>query len=264
MVKKGAVALEMAEFDDAIEMFGRAAVEDATNPRAWFYLGVCYLEIRQTDVAAEAFERAIAADPEFTDAHYLLGTAMGSLGQLDGAANCYRRALAIDPQHQKAEEFLIRTEAMLASRQHYRSAIGMIYAEQREPDWINPVVRELLHSVAIFKDSPAASEMPRVANEVIREGRRRLVHEVSASDGPFWASAVRRAEQAFERKNWPEAASRYHEALDLSADHAFIHHALGLIYFSLGDLEGGMHAWQHTLDLAPDYDFSSIGSLGSI
>jgi tetratricopeptide (TPR) repeat protein len=258
LLDRGLAALDVGEFEDAIEMFERSAIEDSSNSRAWFYLGLCYLETRQAELAIEALNRAIRAAPRFADARYLLGTAMGSVGRIDQAAACYRQALEVDPGHQKAEEFLIRTEALLASRGHYRTAMRLIYEEPHEADWINLAVRELLHSCAIFDGSPARGEFDRLASRVRDSGGKRLIASPPDNDDPFWAGAVRRAEAAMARKAWPEAAAAYHEALDLSPDHAFIHHSLGLIYFALGDVDGGSRAWQQALDLDPEYDFSSI------
>jgi tetratricopeptide (TPR) repeat protein len=261
LVERGRAALEAAEFDDAIEIFSEAAVADSRNAEAWFYLGLCFYETRQAELSIEALNRAIAADPNYADAHYLLGTVVGATGRIDLAAESYRRALHIAPDHHKAEEFLIRTEALIASREHYLSAMRLIHTNDRQPDWINKAARELLQSVAIFKESPAKVEMARLAQNVIDSGSRKPLPELSSIEGPFWTSAVKRAEAAFARKSWPEAAATYQEALDLSSDHAFIHHALGLIYFALGDTESGVTAWQRAHDIDSDYDFSTLGEI---
>ena len=261
LIEEGLAALGVAEFDDAIERFGSAAVEAPHNPRAWFYLGLCYLETRQAELAVEALNRAISADSNYADAHYLRGSAVGAVGRLEEASSSYRRALEIDPHHHKAEEFLIRTEALLASREHYRKAMRLIYSEEREPDWLNAGVRELLHSVAIFNESPGRDEFARLAQDVLNSSSRIPVQGDPNQEGHFWASAVRSAQQAFDRRNWPEAATHYHEALDLSSEHPFIHHALGLIYFALGDVDGGIRAWQRVFDQDPEYDFSACGRL---
>jgi tetratricopeptide (TPR) repeat protein len=260
LIEQGLAALGVAEFNDAIERFGSAAVEAPHNPQAWFYLGLCYLETRQADLAVEALNRAISADENYADAHYLLGSAVGAVGRLDDASLSYRRALEIDPHHHKAEEFLVRTEALLASREHYRKAVRLIYSDPRHPNWLNSSVRELLHSVAIFNESPARDEFARMAKEVLDSGARTPVQGASSA-GHFWATAIKSAQQAYDRRNWPEAATHYHEALDLSSEHAFIHHALGLIYFALGDVDGGIRAWQRAFDQDPEFDFSASGQL---
>src|SRR5262249_54271236 len=243
---KGIEALELAEFEDAIVLFEQAVVADASDPNAWFYLGLCYLETGRADLAIEALSRAIAADPSSADAHSLLGTAHGAAGQIDLAAESYRRALAIEPDHPKADEFLIRTEALIASREHYRSALRLVYSPTSGRQGMNEGIRELLQSVAIFNASPAAGEFQRLAGQVMEANEATAIVS-TGGEGPFWGSAVERAERAFDRKAWHEAASGYHEALDLSGDHAFIHHALGLIYFTLGDSQAGIRAWQQTL-----------------
>jgi tetratricopeptide (TPR) repeat protein len=261
LIERGLAALDVAEFDDAIDSFGDAAIGSPDNPLAWFYLGLCYLETREAELAIEALNRAIAVDSDYADAHYLLGTATAATGRLDDASRSYRRALEIDPNHHKAEEFLVRTEALLASREHYREAMRLIYSDERDPRWLNRAIRELLHSVAIFGESPARNEFARLATQVLDSGDRMALHSDSDEDARLWASAIRRAQEGLKGRNWPEAATCYHEALDLSPDHAFIHHALGLVYIVLGDVDGGIRSWQRALDLDPTFDFSAIGYL---
>ena len=154
----------------------------------------------------------------------------------------------------------MRTEALIASREHYRAALRLIHGTTSGHHTLNQAVRELLHSVAIFSDSPAAGEFERLAGQITQSNERTRIG-VAGVQGPFWASALKRAEQAFDRKAWPEAAAGYHEALDLSSEHAFIHHALGLTYFALGDIAGGIREWQQALDLEPEYNFLAIGRL---
>jgi tetratricopeptide (TPR) repeat protein len=261
LIERGLAALDVAEFDDAIESFGDAAIVAPHNPHAWFYLGLCYMETREVELAIEALNRAIAVDSGYADAHYLLGTAAGATGRLEDASLSYRRALEIDPNHHKAEEFLVRTEALLASREHYREAMKLIYADERDDRWLNRAVRELLHSVAIFGDSPARSEFSRLATQVLESRERVTLHFDSDEAARFWVSAIRRAQEALKRRNWPEAATCYHEALDLSPDHAFIHHALGLVSIVMGDVDGGIRSWQRALDVDSDCDFSAVSFL---
>jgi len=261
LVELGQKAMQNAEFDEALEVFSRVAIEDPTNPAAWFYLGVCYLETGQPDNAGEALDRAIAADPDYADAHYMRGTVMGATGHIDLAAECYRKALAIDPNHYKAEEFLIRTEALIESRKHYREAMRLIYSPQHEDDWCNRAVRELLDSVAIFPDSPAKNEFKNLSKYVFESGQRRFIYGPAVRGEAMLISMLGEAESALETNRWPDALTRYHEALDLAPDEAFIHHALGLCYFYLEDLPTGIRAWRHVIDIAPEYDFSAVPRL---
>ena len=261
LIERGLAALDVAEFDEAIESFGDAAIGSPDNARAWFYLGLCYLETREVELAIEALTRSIAVDSDYADAHYLLGTATGAMGRLEDASQNYRRALQIDPNHHKAEEFLVRTEALLASREHYREAMRLIHSDARDPQWLDRGVRELLHSVAIFNESPARNEFSRLATQVLDSHVRVAVYSEPDGATTLWAGATRRAQEALKRRNWSEAATCYHEALDLSPDQAFIHHALGLVYIVLGDVDGGIRAWQRALDVDPDHNFSAVGYL---
>jgi len=259
-ITKGLQSLELAEFEDAIALFEQAAIEDSSDANAWFYLGLCYLETGRADDAIESLRRAIASDSGYADAHYLLGTALGATGQIDLAAGSYRKALAIKPDHAKADEFLIRTEALIASREHYRTGLRLIHGPADRAGGINQGIRELLQSVAIFNDSPATNEFTRLAERIVQS---KTVRGITGTgpDGPFWATAVKRAENAVDRRAWPEAAALYHEALDLEPEDAFIHHSLGLVYFKMGDVASGIRAWQQTLDREPDYNFLAMGRI---
>ena len=258
LIDIGRKAIEGAEFAEAIEIFSGVVVESPDSCISWFYLGVCYLETGQPDLAGEALDRAIAADPNYADAHYLRGTVMGATGNIDRAAEFYKRALEIDPTHYKAEEFLIRTEALIESRKHYREAMRLIYSPEREDDWYNRAVRELLNSVAIFTDSPAKNEFKGLAKFALESGTRVRVETSASVNGSFWISAVKQGERAIERNWWTEAIAGYQQALDLSPDYAFIHHLLGSCYFAADDSANGMRAWQHVIDLEPDYDFCTF------
>ena len=113
---------------------GRVGVGRFTeNASAWSQLGVCYLETQRPADALEALTRAAKAAPADAQTHYLLGNACGSMGQLDRAADCYRRALELDPHHTKAEEFLMKVESLLESREHYRTGVGLLYCLQSVP-----------------------------------------------------------------------------------------------------------------------------------
>ncbi len=123
-------ALGQADFPAAISLLEEFVVEDPANADAWSQLGVCYLETQRPSDAVEAFSRAVQAAPMDAQAHYLLGNACGSLGQLDRAAACYRRALELDPHHAKAEEFLMKVESLIESREHYRSGLELALLPQ--------------------------------------------------------------------------------------------------------------------------------------
>ena len=222
-------------------------------------MGVCYLEVRQPASALEALERSLLADPEQADTHYVLGSACGTLGQLERAAACYRRALELDPRHAKAEEFLIRTEALLESKEHYRRGLKLLYAAEPNRDDLNQALRELVQSAAIFEHSPARESLVDCGQKLLAL---RQEEPASLSQTPplrDWARACERGYQCALFGNWLGAREAYQDALVYRAGDAFVHHALGFSFLFVGEPEEAVRAWLRTLELTPDYDFTHFG-----
>jgi tetratricopeptide (TPR) repeat protein len=257
--QQGLDALSRADFPEAIKMLEQVVVEDASNARAWRELGVSYLETRQPAIALEALERSLNADPGDADTHYVLGSACGTLGQLERAAACYRQALELNPAHAKAEEFLIRTESLLESREHYRRGLKLLYAAEPSVADLNQALRELVQSAAIFEGSPAAENLADCARKLLDVKREKTVSVEGGAGLGNWRRACERGYQCIVAGNWPGARAAYEEALALRASDAFVHHALGFSFLSLGETSDAIRAWLRTLELDAFYDFSCFG-----
>lgn len=262
-LQQGLDALSRADFPGAIDKLSQVLAADPSNGLAWRALGICYLEIRQPDVALTALERALQADPSEADTHYILGNACGTLGRLERAAACYRRALELNPQHAKAEEFLIRSEALLTSREHYRCGLRLLYGPEPSAQDLNQALRELVQSAAIFDDSPANDSLADCARRLwdIRQEARMEAPREPGLEG--WKQACERGYQCVWAGNWRGARAAYEDALDYRAGDAFVHHALG---FSLALLEqpaAAVRACLRTLELDFDYDFTQFGRVES-
>ncbi|MFB3920252.1 MAG: tetratricopeptide repeat protein [Terriglobia bacterium] len=256
-------ALSQADFPAAIELLGEVVVDDAANGEAWLQLGVCYLETQHPDLALEALTRAVQAAPEHATAHYVLGNAHGSTGNLERAAACYRRALELDPDHAKAEEFLVRTESLLESRERYRSGLKLLYSAAPTAGDLNRALRELVQSVAIFPQSPARENLLECARKL-----RAMKGEYAVTVAPqlgsgLWAAACERGFQCIRFENWAGARAAYEEALTYRYQDAFIHHALGFAFVELGEVDDAVRAWLHTVELDPAYDFTRFGRVGT-
>lgn len=251
-------AVGKADFPYAIGVLEELVLEDSDNASAWSQLGVCYLETQRPSDALEALTRAVAADPADAQIHYLLGNACGTVGQLDRAAECYRRALELDPHHGKAEEFLVKVEALLESREHYRTGLGLLYSENPSRDDLNRALRELVLSAAIFENSPARETLPDAATRLLAiQHDSPLALEITPDLQP-WAAACERGYQCFRFKNWVGTQAAYDEALNFRVTDAFVHQALGFAFLELGEIDNAVHAWLRAVELDPNCDFTRL------
>lgn len=252
-------ALNQADFPAAIEHLSELVVEDSGNAEAWCQLGVCYLETQQPELAVEALTRAVRAAPNHATAHYVLGNAYGTAGQLERATACYRRALEIDPDHAKAEEFLIKAESLLESREHYRTGLKFLYAAEPSARDLNQALRELVQSVAIFENSPARENLLECARKLLALRMDRTIPvDVSPALEP-WAAACERGYQCVRFGNWVGARMAFDEALSYRLEDAFVHHALGFSFVELGETDDAVRAWLRVLELDSSYDFARFG-----
>ena len=212
---------------------------------------------------------ALDVRPDDAETHYLLGTALGSTGQIDGATASYRRALALDPAHQKAEEFLIRAESLIASREHFRQALKLL---NTAPDtgspkrqMLNEALREMILSINIFPNSPARDHIGTVLTQItegiISEGNQHALGFTVTEQTRLWAERYERACNFMLRRDWMSALAMLREALLFRDQDAFVHHAFAFTLFHINDLNGTLEELTRTLDLDDRYDLTSLGRL---
>jgi tetratricopeptide (TPR) repeat protein len=251
-------AMGQADFPGAISLLEELVLEDSANAPAWSQLGVCYLETQRPSDALEALSRAVQAAPTNADTHYLLGNASGSMGQLDRAADCYRRALELNPHHAKAEEFLMKVESLLESREHYRTGLGLLHAANPSPDDLNRCLRELTLSVAIFENSPARDNLQDASRLLLGLQKEwPLPMEITPELQP-WAAACERGYQCMHFKNWIGTQTAYEEALSYRVADAFVHQALGFSFIELGEIDNAVQAWLRAMEMDSDCDFTRL------
>jgi|GEM_PF-896034 len=269
LFREGLAALEQAEFEQAEAIFGELVTADETNAEAWYQLAICYLESRRPDLAVEALRRDLALRPDGAETHYLLGTALGSLGRLDEAAASYRRALEINPAHHKAEEFLIRAESLIASREHFRRALRLLNSAtaigSTKRQALNEALREMIHSINIFPNSPAREHLgavlTQIAGGIISEGNQHTVPLAITEEMRLWAERYERACGFVMRRDWLSALAALREALLFRDQDAFVHHAFALTLFHIDDLNGAIEELTRALDLDDRLDLTSLGRL---
>jgi tetratricopeptide (TPR) repeat protein len=253
-------ALGQADFATAIERLDEAVRDDPEHAEAWMYLGVCYLETGQGQRALESLERAArvaGSGGSAAQIHYLLGVAHGASGALDRALESFHHALALDPAHQKAEEFRVRTEGLIESRQHYKAAL-MLLREKSQPNYAAIALRELLLSITGFPNSPARDELGFCFREV-QKSLRETFYEVDPTYAfPPFFEACERGYQAVRLLNWPAARQAYEEAVTMR-DEPFVLHGLALAYMGAGDTESALRFWKQLLEREPEFDLGALG-----
>ncbi len=251
-------AISQADFPRAIEILSSLVTEAQVGGEAWRDLGLCYLETRRPDLALEALSRARFSMPADAMTHVLLGHAYGSTGQIEQAAACYREALAADPAHARAEEFLIKAESLLESREHYRSALKLLYLPGPSAQDLSRAARELAQSIAIFDGSPARDNLLECARKLLALKTEAPV-SLPGAGFELWAGACERGYQCIQFGNWAGARVAYEDALAYRAQDAFVHHALGFCFTELGEPDDAVRAWLRTIELDPGYDFTRFG-----
>lgn len=269
LFQEGMAALAQAEFEQAEEIFGELVTADETNAEAWHHLAICYLERQRADLAVEALRRALVLRPDEAEMHYLLGTALGSTGNIDEAAASYRRALALNPAHHKAEEFLIRAESLMASREHFRRALKLLNttsdSSSARRQMLNEALREMLLSINIFPSSPARDHLGTVLSQItegiITEGNQHALDFRVTQQTRLWAEKYELACDFILRRDWMSALAALREALLFRDQDAFVHYAFGLTLFHINDLNGALEELTRTLDLDERYDLTSLGRL---
>jgi tetratricopeptide (TPR) repeat protein len=267
LFEKGLYELNQAEFDEARECFEGVVLEDAAHSEAWFRLGVCYLETGRPDLAIEALSRTLKLNPNNADAHYLLGNAYGSSGLLEKALEKYQNALAVQPHHPKSEEFIVRTQALIQSREHYRKAARLFDdGKLRDPahddfQWLNEAFRALIESVALFSQSPAGHEFEACIKVILDRGLEQWIEAGITDENQFWVEHCERGRMFLTSRLWPGAYQGFSEAIQFDPHHAFIHHGMGIAQYQMGDLQGAMKSWLAALEIGPGFDFARIGRL---
>jgi tetratricopeptide (TPR) repeat protein len=218
-------------------------------------------------LAIEAFGRTLQLNPNNADAHYLLGNAYGSSGLLEKALEKYRNALAVQPHHSKSEEFLVKTQVLIQSREHYRKA-ARLFDDGKLKDpvkddlrWLDEAFRELIDSVALFSQSPAGHEFEACIKLILDRGSEQWIEASLSDKDRFWVEHCERGRMFLTARLWPGAFQSFSEAIQFDPHHAFIHHALGISQSQMGDVEGAMKSWLSVLEIEPGFDFARIGRL---
>jgi tetratricopeptide (TPR) repeat protein len=120
-------------------------------------------------------------------------------------------------------------------------------------------LRELLHSIGLFPDSPALAELRYCAQQILESNRQTALPPLSAEGWESWAEHHEQGYQGLKLMNYPQALAAYEHALGYRDDDPYAWHGLALAQAMGGDAAAAARAWLRCLDLDPEFDFTTLG-----
>ena len=214
---KGAGQIPRAE-----ETLKRALVVAPTNVAAWLESGSIDFALGRIEGAITKMEKAIALDPELPGEHTALAQILLATGQTDRANVALQEALRIDPYDGTAYD--VRGRALAAKGELAESLYNFEKATRLRPGYA-PHLYDYglaLLSVNRFDDAQAAAEAALEADPKMAEA-----HELL---GGLLA----------QKRQLPEAAREYGEALRLRPDFDRAHLDLASVLAAQGDTPGAI------------------------
>ena len=135
--KKGNEHYAKEEYNDALEAYQNALVEDPDSPRLHFNVGNVLYRAQQYGDAMEQYRKGLAAsDPAFLkNVHYNMGNAQFLQGQWSEALESYKETLKLDPDDLEAKFNLELTQVKLkeqSQQQQQQNELGK--KDQQTPE----------------------------------------------------------------------------------------------------------------------------------
>lgn len=101
-------AFEKKKYEEAENIYVKAASQDPDNPKIYSRLGAIYLEQKNFYDARDAFLQAAKIEPDLASRHINLGLAYMGLKDYYKAGESFKKALELDPKNKKYEHLLER------------------------------------------------------------------------------------------------------------------------------------------------------------
>lgn len=106
-------AFEKGKFQEAENLYVKAASQDPDNPKIYSRLGAIYLEEKNFYDAKDAFLQAVKLEPDLASRHVNLGLAYVGLKDFFKAIESFKKANSIDPKNSKYKKLLERAQKYL-------------------------------------------------------------------------------------------------------------------------------------------------------
>jgi tetratricopeptide (TPR) repeat protein len=230
----GLIAQRGGKSDAAIELIGRAARLQPSNPFFVNSLGEIHSAANRVSEAEQCFRRALALEPGFAEVHNNLGNALRVLARWEEAERSYRQALAIDPSYANAH-----------------ANLGTTLLELKRFTEAEATFRALL---ALRPDSADAHNGLGVAlNELGRSGEAERCYRAALALEPEFAEAHNNLGNVLKDLGRAEGATQsYRRALAIKPDYTDAQVNLALALLELYQLQEAEQLLRAALALRPD------------
>jgi len=136
-------ALELRDYDHAIQWYEQVLVAHPDDIGARNNLGVAYLRADKIDLAFQEFQKILALHPDNAKAHFNLALVYYKQGLYDRELEEYRKTIELDPDHFEAHVHL----------GHADLAKGMDADAIREYEWVlkrDPNQLQVLYNLSLL------------------------------------------------------------------------------------------------------------------
>ncbi len=142
-----------------------------------------------------------------------------------------------------------------------RTGLELLRNRQPPGRYLTLGLRELLHSIALFPQSPARAELGHCAREILKVAKDVAVLLPAGEGLEQWARHHEQGNAGLRFSNSPQALAAYEQALGYKDDDPYAWHGLALAQALAGDAEHAARSWQRCLDLDPEFDFTVLARI---
>jgi predicted O-linked N-acetylglucosamine transferase (SPINDLY family) len=241
----GLIALQLQNYDEAIDLIQQAIRINNTVPNYYNSLGNAFREQNQLTDATANYQRAVALDPQFAEAYNNLGLALKQSGSLTQAADYFQRALTLNPSLATA----------------YRNWGEVLKEQQQLPAAINYLQRAL--SLAP-QDAVTHSLLGDIFLEQNRLDEAFACYQQAVTFNPNLVMVHYNLGIILMRQGTPaEAAKSYQRAIELNPNFAEAYNNLGSVFKSQNQLTQATSSYRRAIELNPNFA-EAYNNLGNV
>jgi tetratricopeptide (TPR) repeat protein len=102
LLDTGYAHYENGDYDKALLVLEKAAIQSPDNPEVFYLMGVCQSLSEDNYSALKSFARAIELDPGYAEAYYETGYAHFLMGKLEKSLEAFDKAIQLRPNYAEA------------------------------------------------------------------------------------------------------------------------------------------------------------------